>query len=197
MPNRSLWLVLALSLILGLARPVPPPKARSPAATPSPLRSRTSPVICESTARIGRQRIWWPVSIRPGDTAGHYRLQWIVNESIQEGAGAVEGNKLAVTWQRPPFRPVSPNAAGCRHVHHHQQGRALRHTHGGWGRGKLGGEGVSEQETVRRPTAAGSGRPRLPPSVRCAGSRAPGKSPPGCLRLRGSSPTARWRADGS
>ena len=42
------------------------------------------------------------LSIRPGDAAGHYRLQWIVNESIQEGAGAVEGNKLTATWQSAP-----------------------------------------------------------------------------------------------
>ena len=42
------------------------------------------------------------LSIRPGEAAGHYRLQWIVNESIQEGAGAVEGNKLAVMWQSAP-----------------------------------------------------------------------------------------------
>ncbi len=29
-------------------------------------------------------------------------MQWILNESIQEGAGAVEGNKLTATWQSMP-----------------------------------------------------------------------------------------------
>ena len=42
------------------------------------------------------------LSIQPGDAAGHYRLQWIITESIQEGAGAVEGNKLEVAWQSAP-----------------------------------------------------------------------------------------------
>lgn len=39
------------------------------------------------------------LSIRPGDAAGHYRMQWIITESIQQGTGAVEGNKLNVEWR--------------------------------------------------------------------------------------------------
>ena len=50
------------------------------------------------------------LSIRPGDAAGHYRLQWIVNESVQEGAGAVE--EQADGDVAEPARPVSPNARG-------------------------------------------------------------------------------------
>lgn len=42
------------------------------------------------------------LSIQPGDAAGYYRMQWIITESIQEGTGAVEGNKLKVAWQSAP-----------------------------------------------------------------------------------------------
>ena len=46
------------------------------------------------------------LSIQPGDAAGHYRLQWIITESIQEGTGTVEGNKLKVAWQSAPGQPA-------------------------------------------------------------------------------------------
>ena len=42
------------------------------------------------------------LSIRAGDAAGQYRLQWIINESFQGGTGVIEGNQLAVIWQSQP-----------------------------------------------------------------------------------------------
>jgi hypothetical protein len=42
------------------------------------------------------------LSIRPGDGAGRYRLQWIITESFQDGTGVIEGNQLKVTWQSNP-----------------------------------------------------------------------------------------------
>lgn len=39
------------------------------------------------------------LTIFPGETAATYTLQWIVNGSIQEGNGRLEGNVLQVEWR--------------------------------------------------------------------------------------------------
>ena len=154
--KRSLWFILALSLIVGLtACSATKGKIMGRDADPAAVPDLAGEYAVNGTDGAGSE-YGGRLSIRPGDAAGHYRLQWIVNESIQEGAGAVEGNKLTVDVAERA-RPISPNAARRRHVHHHRQGRALRHAHGGWSRGKLGREGVPEQETVG---AAYSGRLR-------------------------------------
>jgi hypothetical protein len=100
--KRSLWLVVTLSLIVGLAacsatKGQITGRDADPAAVPDLAGEYAVNGSDGSGSEYGGR-----LSIRPGDAAGHYRLQWIVNESIQEGAGAVEGNKLAVTWQSAP-----------------------------------------------------------------------------------------------
>lgn len=50
------------------------------------------------------------LTIAPGDSAGHYRLQWIITGSIQEGEGRVDGNKLIVTWRT--VEGMGPGASG-------------------------------------------------------------------------------------
>lgn len=39
------------------------------------------------------------LSIQPGAADGEYKLIWIVTGYIQEGVGALEGNRLAVAWR--------------------------------------------------------------------------------------------------
>ena len=39
------------------------------------------------------------LSIEPGADPGHYRLQWIITGSFQEGIGEVQGNRLIVRWR--------------------------------------------------------------------------------------------------
>ncbi len=39
------------------------------------------------------------LTIFPGETAVTYTLQWIVNGSIQEGNGRLDGNVLQVNWR--------------------------------------------------------------------------------------------------
>lgn len=50
------------------------------------------------------------LSIRPGDVAGQYRLQWIVTGSIQEGVGQVQGNQILVHWKT--IQGIGPGASG-------------------------------------------------------------------------------------
>ena len=50
------------------------------------------------------------LTVTPGDTAGQYRLQWIITGSIQEGEGQVEGNKLIVQWRT--VEGMGPGASG-------------------------------------------------------------------------------------
>ena len=97
--KRSLWFILALSLIVGLAacsatKGKITGRDADPAAVPDLAGEYAVNSKDDSGSEYGGR-----LSIRPGDAVGHYRLQWIVNESIQEGAGAVEGNKLTATWQ--------------------------------------------------------------------------------------------------
>ncbi len=38
------------------------------------------------------------LTIKPGDTPGNYRIQWLVTGGIQEGTGVIDGNVLKVQW---------------------------------------------------------------------------------------------------
>jgi hypothetical protein len=100
--KRSLGIILVLFLIVGQA---------ACSATKGQITGRDAdpvavPALAGEYAVNGKDgaggEYGGRLSIRPGDAAGHYRLQWIVNESIQEGAGAVEGNKLTAMWQSAP-----------------------------------------------------------------------------------------------
>ena len=189
--KRSLGTILVLFLIVGLAacsatKGQITGRDADPAAVPDLAGEYAVNGTDGSGSEYGGR-----LSIRPGDAAGHYRLQWIVNESIQEGAGAVEGNKLTATWQSAPGQSAQ-TLPRCRHVHHHRQGRALRHAHGGWGCRKLGREGVSEQEEVdpgairsrglgwlHHPNPLSQNNPLIPPQAK--GSPTPAaRSPMGC-----------------
>jgi hypothetical protein len=100
--KRSLWFVLALSLILGLtACSATKGKIMGRDADPAAVPDLAGEYAVNGTDGSGSE-YGGRLSIRPGDAAGHYRLQWIVNESIQEGVGAVEGNKLTARWQSAP-----------------------------------------------------------------------------------------------
>ena len=50
------------------------------------------------------------LTVTPAETAGRYRLQWIITGSIQEGEGQVEGNKLIVQWRT--VQGMGPGASG-------------------------------------------------------------------------------------
>ena len=97
--KRSLWLVVALTLIMALAAcSATKGKITGRDADPAVVPDLAGEYAVNGTDGAGSE-YGGRLSIRPGDATGHYRLQWIVNESIQEGAGAVEGNKLTATWQ--------------------------------------------------------------------------------------------------
>ena len=100
--RRSLWILLVLFLIVGLAacsatKGTITGRDADPAAVPDLAGEYAVNGTDGAGSEYGGR-----LSIRPGDAAGHYRLQWIVNESIQEGAGVVEGNLLKATWQSIP-----------------------------------------------------------------------------------------------
>lgn len=38
------------------------------------------------------------MTIQPGDTAGQYKLQWIITGGIHEGTGVLDGNILNIEW---------------------------------------------------------------------------------------------------
>ena len=100
--KRSLWLVVMLSLIVGLAAcSATKGQITGRDADPAAVPDLAGEYAVNGSDRAGSE-YGGRLSIRPSDAAGLYRLQWIVNESIQEGAGAVEGNKLAVMWQSAP-----------------------------------------------------------------------------------------------
>lgn len=39
------------------------------------------------------------LTIFAGDAPNEYKMQWLVSGDIQEGVGALEGNRLTFTWQ--------------------------------------------------------------------------------------------------
>ena len=97
--KRLLWGILVVFLVLGLVacsatKGQITGRDADPAAVPN--------LVCEYAVngvdRSGNE-YGGRLSIRPGAATGSYQLQWIVNESIQEGAGTVEGNKLKAAWQ--------------------------------------------------------------------------------------------------
>ena len=145
--RRSFWTILVLFLIVGLAAcSATKGKITGRDADPAAVPDLAGEYAVNGSDGSGSE-YGGRLSIRPGDAAGHYRLQWIVDESIQEGAGAVEGNKLTVTWQSAPGRSAQTLRGVATYIIT-DKGEALRHAHGGWGRRKLGREGVSEQEAV-------------------------------------------------
>ena len=100
--KRSLWTILVLFLIVGLAAcSATKGQITGRDADPAAVPDLAGEYAVNGTDGAGSE-YGGRLSIRPGDAAGHYRLQWIVNESIQEGAGVVEGNLLKVTWQSIP-----------------------------------------------------------------------------------------------
>ena len=89
--KRSLWFVLTLSLIVGLAAcSATKGKITGRDADPAAVPDLAGEYAVNGTDGAGSE-YGGRLSVRPGDVAGHYRLQWIVNESIQEGDGAVRG----------------------------------------------------------------------------------------------------------
>lgn len=50
------------------------------------------------------------LTIAPGEGPGHYRMQWIITGSIQEGEGQVVGNQLIVEWRT--VEGMGPGASG-------------------------------------------------------------------------------------
>ena len=39
------------------------------------------------------------LTIQPGDTQGHYKIQWLVTGGVQVGTGVLDGNVLKVEWK--------------------------------------------------------------------------------------------------
>lgn len=101
--NRSAWKFLCvLIVILSLAACSEGGGAIAGRdADPAAIPNLAGEYAVNGTDRSGNE-YGGRLSIRPGDAAGHYRLQWIITESIQEGTGAVEGNRLKVEWQSAP-----------------------------------------------------------------------------------------------
>jgi len=100
--KRSLLILLVLFLIAGLAAcSATKGKITGRDADPAAVPDLAGEYAVNGTDGSGSE-YGGRLSIRTGDAAGHYRLQWIVNESIQEGAGSVEENKLTATWQSAP-----------------------------------------------------------------------------------------------
>jgi hypothetical protein len=50
------------------------------------------------------------LTILPGEGAGHYRLQWVVTGSIQEGTGTLDGNRLRLEWRSSAADPTRRTA---------------------------------------------------------------------------------------
>ena len=100
--KRSQLLLVALSLIVGLAAcSATKGQITGRDADPAAAPDLTGEYAVNGADGAGNE-YGGRLSIRPGGAAGRYQMQWIVNESIQEGVGAVAGNKLTVTWQSMP-----------------------------------------------------------------------------------------------
>jgi hypothetical protein len=101
--KRSVQIMLVLvALILALAGCSPDRgQITGRAADPAAVPDLTGEYAVNGMDAAGNE-YGGRLSIRAGDVAGQYLLQWIINESIQDGAGAVEGNQLKVTWQSIP-----------------------------------------------------------------------------------------------
>ena len=94
--------IVALSLIVGLtACSATKGKITGRDADPAAVPDLAGEYAVNGTDGAGSE-YGGRLSIRPGDAAGHYRLQWIVNESIQEGAGTVRRQPTRCRRGRAP-----------------------------------------------------------------------------------------------
>ena len=93
---RFLVLLLVLTTLTGCARAAKGVRAAdaAPGAVPDLAGSYALNGLASSGAEYGGN-----LTVTRGANSGEYRLQWILNESIQEGEGAVRGNRLEATWR--------------------------------------------------------------------------------------------------
>jgi hypothetical protein len=67
-------------------------------ASPGAIPDLAGTYVVNGVDPLGAEYGGW-LTILAGDAAGRYTLRWIVTESIQEGAGMIEGNRLVATWR--------------------------------------------------------------------------------------------------
>lgn len=67
-------------------------------AQPGSIPDLTGTYVVNGVGPLGAEYGGW-LTIAPGDATSHYRLRWIITESIQEGTGVLEGNRLWAVWR--------------------------------------------------------------------------------------------------
>jgi hypothetical protein len=72
---------------------------RAPDAAPGSVPDLTGAYVVNGLVSSSGAEYGGALRISPGAGSGEYRLDWILNESIQEGEGTVKGNRLEATWR--------------------------------------------------------------------------------------------------
>ncbi len=67
-------------------------------ASPGAIPDLTGTYAVNGVDPLGAEYGGW-LAIVAGDAVGQYKLRWIVTESIQEGTGVLEGNRLVAIWR--------------------------------------------------------------------------------------------------
>jgi len=102
MTKRSVQITLMLlSLMIALAGCAGRGQITGRDADPAAISDLTGEYAVNGSDPAGNE-FGGRLSILPGGASGHYLLHWIINESIQDGTGNVEGNQLKVTWHSTP-----------------------------------------------------------------------------------------------